>query len=194
MLKKCTSWFWRIYTFLAPLNKNITASGKPWLCPSGWDSIQTDWWRISREQFQLFWLNFSNLRRRIHMQGTNGSKTAVMHVIGFLGVSLGSSIIQLHDSLGCRGACSKAGFSSQNGDRRAAFSRAGFFFGRQKDSMQRIIHKVMFPVYGGKCLSRKAVHNWVANVSLMTRRLKRMCGSGWDNSQKTSKLRVSTHW
>jgi hypothetical protein len=30
------------------------------------------------------------------------------------------------------------------------------------------IHKEMFPVYGGKCLSRKAVHNWVANVSLMT--------------------------
>jgi hypothetical protein len=22
------------------------------------------------------------------------------------------------------------------------------------------IHKEMFPVYGGKCLSRKAVHNW----------------------------------
>jgi hypothetical protein len=35
------------------------------------------------------------------------------------------------------------------------------------------IHKEMFPVYGGKCLSRKAVHNWVANVSLMTKRFKR---------------------
>jgi hypothetical protein len=23
------------------------------------------------------------------------------------------------------------------------------------------IHKEMFPVYGGKCLSRKADHNWV---------------------------------
>jgi hypothetical protein len=30
------------------------------------------------------------------------------------------------------------------------------------------IHKEMFPVYGGKCLSSKAVHNWLANVSLMT--------------------------
>jgi hypothetical protein len=40
------------------------------------------------------------------------------------------------------------------------------------------IHKEMFPVYGGKNLSRKAVHNWVANVSLITRRLKRRCGSG----------------
>jgi hypothetical protein len=34
----------------------------------------------------------------------------------------------------------------------------------------------------------------VANVSLITRGLKRMCGSGWDNSQKTSMLPVSTHW
>jgi hypothetical protein len=34
------------------------------------------------------------------------------------------------------------------------------------------IHREMFPVYGGKCLFRKAVHNWVANVSLMTKRSK----------------------
>jgi hypothetical protein len=34
------------------------------------------------------------------------------------------------------------------------------------------IYKEIFSVYGGKCLSRKAVHNWVANVSLMTKRLK----------------------
>jgi hypothetical protein len=40
------------------------------------------------------------------------------------------------------------------------------------------INKEMFPVYGGKCLSRKAVHNWVVNVSLMTKRLKWTCGSG----------------
>jgi hypothetical protein len=26
------------------------------------------------------------------------------------------------------------------------------------------IDKEMFSVYGGKCLARKAVHNWVANV------------------------------
>jgi hypothetical protein len=36
------------------------------------------------------------------------------------------------------------------------------------------IHKKMFLVYGGKCLSRKAAQNWV-NVSLMTKRLKRRC-------------------
>jgi hypothetical protein len=40
------------------------------------------------------------------------------------------------------------------------------------------IHKEMFPVYGGKCFSRKAVHSWVAKVSLMMKRLKRTCGSG----------------
>jgi hypothetical protein len=40
------------------------------------------------------------------------------------------------------------------------------------------IYKEMFSVYGVKCLSRKAVHNWVANVSLMTKRLKRRRGSG----------------
>jgi hypothetical protein len=38
--------------------------------------------------------------------------------------------------------------------------------------------KEMFPVYGGKRLSRKAVHNWVANVSLMKKRFKYGCGSG----------------
>jgi hypothetical protein len=27
------------------------------------------------------------------------------------------------------------------------------------------IHKEMFSVYGGKCLSRKAVHNWVEKFS-----------------------------
>jgi hypothetical protein len=35
----------------------------------------------------------------------NGSKVAVMDVIGFLCVSIGSSTAQLHDSLGSRGAC-----------------------------------------------------------------------------------------
>jgi hypothetical protein len=45
-------------------------------------------------------------------------KTAVMDIIGYLCVSLGSSKIQLHDSLGSRRvfACSEVGFSSQNGD------------------------------------------------------------------------------
>jgi hypothetical protein len=40
------------------------------------------------------------------------------------------------------------------------------------------VHKEMFPVYVGKCLSRKAFHSWVANVSLMTKRFKWRYGSG----------------
>jgi hypothetical protein len=40
------------------------------------------------------------------------------------------------------------------------------------------INKEMFPVYGEKCLSRKAVRSWMAKVSLMTKKLKRGCGSG----------------
>jgi hypothetical protein len=40
------------------------------------------------------------------------------------------------------------------------------------------IHKEMFPVQGGKSLSRKSIHNWVENVSLMTKGLKRRFGSG----------------
>jgi hypothetical protein len=85
-------------------------------------------------------------------------------------------------------ACSEAGFSSQNDDRawgvyygRAAFCCAFLW---AKGFNAKDIHTEIFPVYDGKCLSRKAVHNWVANVSLMTKRLKRRCGSGWDNSPK----------
>jgi hypothetical protein len=41
-----------------------------------------------------------------------------MDVIGFLCVSLGSSTIQIHDSLGSRRACacSEAGLNSENGE------------------------------------------------------------------------------
>jgi hypothetical protein len=41
----------------------------------------------------------------------------IMDLIGFLCVSLGSSIVQLHDSLRTRRSCaySEAGISSQNG-------------------------------------------------------------------------------
>jgi hypothetical protein len=36
---------------------------------------------------------------------------------------------------------------------------------RRKTTQCKNIHKEMFPVYGGKCLSRKAVHNWVEKFS-----------------------------
>jgi hypothetical protein len=121
-----------------------------------------------------------------------------MYVIGFLYISLSTSTVQLHDSLGRRHAyaCSEAGFSSQNGDRAwGVYYRSAAFcvFLWAKGLNTKDIHKEMFPVCGGKCLSHKAVHNWVANVSLMTR-LKRRCGSGSDKSRKTSMLRVSKHW
>jgi hypothetical protein len=47
-----------------------------------------------------------------------------------------------------------------------------------KELNAKDIHKEMFPVYGGECLSRKSVHNWVTNVCLMAKWLKRMSGSG----------------
>jgi hypothetical protein len=88
---------------------------------------------------------------RVSKQVTDKGKTAMDLIIGFLYVSLGSSTVQLHDSLGSRLACaySEAAFSSQNGDhasgvscRRAAFSCA-FFYG-EKDSVQRIFMKKCF--------------------------------------------------
>jgi hypothetical protein len=51
---------------------------------------------------------------RVSKQVKNGSKPAVMDVIGFLCVSLGSSTTQFHERLGNRRT--EAGFSSQNGD------------------------------------------------------------------------------
>jgi hypothetical protein len=109
----------------------------------------------------------TNIRWRVSKQVTNESKTAVMDVMGFLYVSLGSSTVQLHDSLGSRRACScsEASFSIQNGDcawgmcyRRAAFCCA-FLWAKWLNAKDT--HKEKFPVYGRKFLSRKAIHNSV---------------------------------
>jgi hypothetical protein len=56
---------------------------------------------------------------RVSKYVTNKFKTSVMDVIGFLYVSLGSTRVQLHDSLGSRRAwtCSEALFNNQNDDR-----------------------------------------------------------------------------
>jgi hypothetical protein len=43
-----------------------------------------------------------NVRGRVSKYVTNGSESAVMGVIGFLSISLGSSTVQHHDSLGSR--------------------------------------------------------------------------------------------
>jgi hypothetical protein len=54
-----------------------------------------------------------------------------------------------------------------------------FFEGEGAEKLcAKNIHTEMFPVCVEKCLSRKAVNNWVTNVSLMTKRLKRRCGIG----------------
>jgi hypothetical protein len=69
-----------------------------------------------------------------------------MDIIGFLCVSLGSSTVQLHDSLGsihtC--ACSEAGFSSQNGDNTTEEQRPVVLFLWAKGIMQRIFIKKFF--------------------------------------------------
>jgi hypothetical protein len=51
-------------------------------------------------------------------------------------------------------------------------------FSMGKSISAKDIHKEMRPVYDVKCLSRKAVHNSVAKVSLMMKNLKSRCGSG----------------
>jgi hypothetical protein len=47
--------------------------------------------------------------------------------------------------------------------RRAAFRYAFFLW--VKGLNTKDIHKEMLPVYGGRCLSRKAVHNWIEKFS-----------------------------
>jgi hypothetical protein len=122
-----------------------------------------------------------------------------MDVIGFLYVSPGSSTVQLRDSLGSRRACrcSKDGFNSQNGDHRMVSvvkmatvleaytteeqrSFVPFFYG-QNDSMQRIFIKKYFLFTVGSICRVKPYTNGsrkVANVSLITKGMKRRCGSG----------------
>jgi hypothetical protein len=59
------------------------------------------------------------------------------------------------------------------------------------------IHIDMFPVYGGKCLSRKAVHNRVKKLSQGRSKVADDARPGAEVTdttvKKTSMLRVSTH-
>jgi hypothetical protein len=109
----------------------------------------------------------SKVRGRVRKQVTLGSKTALMDV--FLCVPLGSSTVQLRDSLGNRRACScsEDGFGSENGYRvwgvyyrRAAFCFA--FFCKQKDSMQRIfITKCFMFTVGSVCYVKLFTTGWL---------------------------------
>jgi hypothetical protein len=107
-----------------------------------------------------------------------------MDVIGFLRVSLGSSTAQLHDILGIRRAC-------ECSDKLATVlevcttkeQRSVVCFSGQKDSMQRIfINKCVPFMVGSVCRVKRFTTGSrnVANVSLMTKSLKRRCGSGWE--------------
>jgi hypothetical protein len=91
-----------------------------------------------------------------------------MDVIGFLFVSLGSSTIQLHDSLGSRNACGCSELVSvvkmatvlEECTRLPKSSvLLCVFVGTRTNAKD--IHKETFPVHGGECWSRKAVHSWV---------------------------------
>jgi hypothetical protein len=64
-------------------------------------------------------IKWGNILGKVSKYVTNGSRTTVMAVIGFICVTLGIHTAQLHDSIGSKRAstCSEAGFSSQNGDR-----------------------------------------------------------------------------
>jgi hypothetical protein len=58
------------------------------------------------------------------------------------------------------------------------------------------IHKEIFPVCGGKCLWRKAVHNWVEKRGkhFADEEVEMEVAKWLRNNRKTSTLRVSTHW
>jgi hypothetical protein len=60
------------------------------------------------------------------------------------------------------------------------------------------IHKEMFPVYGGKCLSRKTVNNWVEKFSQGRSEVSddETEMQNWlrQQSKDFSVLRVPTHW
>jgi hypothetical protein len=60
------------------------------------------------------------------------------------------------------------------------------------------IHKEMFPVYGGKCLLCKAVHNFVKIFSQGRLKVaddaRPTAEVAETKSQKTSMLQLSTHW
>jgi hypothetical protein len=76
-----------------------------------------------------------------------------------------------NNNLGSRGACacSDAGFSSQNDDRAWGVhhrrSESCYAFLWAKGLNANDIYKETFPVYCGKCLSRKAIHNWLDKFS-----------------------------
>jgi hypothetical protein len=111
-----------------------------------------------------------------------------MDVIGFLCASLGSSTVQLQDSGGSRlaCACSEASFCSQNATvlvecTTEEQSSVVLFFVRAKGLNAKDIHKeILLFTVGSVCRVKRFTTGPrnVGNVSLMTKGLKRKCGSG----------------
>jgi hypothetical protein len=95
---------------------------------------------------------------------TNGSKIAVMDIVGLLCVSLGSSPVQVADVHVQRlVSVVKMVIMLEQCPTKEQHSVVRFC--GQKDSMQMILTITMFPVYVRKCLSCKAVHKWVKKIS-----------------------------
>jgi hypothetical protein len=88
-------------------------------------------------------------------------------------VPLGSSTVQLHDSLGIRRVCEcsedvsvvKLATELEECATEEQRSVVRFFFLWVRGLNAKDIYKEMLPVYGGKCLPHKAVHNWVEKFS-----------------------------
>jgi ABC-type Na+ transport system ATPase subunit NatA len=93
-----------------------------------------------------------------------------MDVIGFLYVSLGSSTVQLRDSLDAHAhvhrLLSVVKMATVLEECITEEQRSGvLFFCEQNGLSTKDVHKEMFSVYGGKCLSRKADRKLVEKFS-----------------------------
>jgi hypothetical protein len=89
---------------------------------------------MSYEQPFLFYV--SELQSTNRRERSPGSKAVVVDIISFLLVSVGSSTVQSHYSLGSRRACScsESAFRHENGDRSVLLR----VYCGQNDSMQKI--------------------------------------------------------
>jgi hypothetical protein len=77
------------------------------------------------------------------------------------------------------------------------YRRTAFCCAWTKGRKAKDIHKQMFPVYGGKCLSRKAVQKWVKRHGIHFADDEEVETEVWKllrQQSKTSLLRDSTRW